>query len=250
MKILALIPARMGSSRFPGKPMAKINGTPMIQIIHQEIMKSKVVTSTYVATCDQVIFDHVNTTGGKAIMTSDKHERASDRCAEALIKIEKIEKTKFDIVVMIQGDEPTINHNMIEEAVKPLDIKKNILITNLMGNIDDLDEFNDPDCIKVVSDLESNAIYMSRQPLPTITIENKIKLYKQVCVIPFIRDFLLKYNEMEPTPLEKAESIDMLRVIENGFKLRMVKTNYKSYAVDRKEDILKVEKFLYSTKND
>ncbi len=250
MKILALIPARMGSSRFPGKPMAKINGIPMIQIIHQEIMKSKVVSSTYVATCDQIIFDHVNATGGKAIMTSDKHERASDRCAEALIKIEKIEKTKFDIVVMIQGDEPTINHNMIEEAVKPLDIQKNILITNLMGNIDNIDEFNDPDCIKVVCDLESNAIYMSRQPLPTITIENKIKLYKQVCVIPFIRDFLLKYNEMKPTPLEKAESIDMLRVIENGFKLRMIKTNYKSYAVDRKEDILKVEKFLNSTKND
>ena len=116
-KIIAIIPARMGSSRFPGKPLKKINGKPMIQIVYENVKKNKKLSDVVVATCDKAIYDFIGLIKGKVIMTSKKHKRASDRCAEALKKIEKKNKTKYDIVVMVQGDEPMINHQMINQSL-------------------------------------------------------------------------------------------------------------------------------------
>src|SRR5512147_2065588 len=120
MKILALIPARMGSSRFPGKPMAKILGKPMIGHVYERVSKCSLLTLTAVATCDQEIYNYIVTLGGTAVMTGDQHERASDRCAEALVKLEAANNTRYDIVVMVQGDEPMTHPDMIGEAVQPL----------------------------------------------------------------------------------------------------------------------------------
>jgi len=245
-KILALIPARMGSSRFPGKPMAKINNKPMIEIVYNNVKKSKLLQATYVATCDEIIHDHIKSIGGNSVLTSNTHERASDRCAEALLKIEKILKLKFDIVVMVQGDEPMIHPNMITEATLPMFKNNQIKIVNLMGKIKDHKEFIDRGCIKVVTDLKSNALYFSREPIPTNSKTNNITIQKQICVIPFKRDFLLKYNKLKETPLEKIESIDMLRVLENGIKVFMAKTKYYTHAVDTPRDLKMVSKLIKS----
>ena len=244
MKIIAIIPARMGSSRFPGKPMKKINGLPMIQHVFNNVKKNKLLSNVVVATCDKIIFNFVKSINGDAIMTSQKHKRASDRCSEALKIIEKRRRIKYDIVVMIQGDEPMINSKMITQAITPMLKNSKINVVNLISPIKNEKDFNDRNFIKVVHDKKYNAIYFSRAKIPFIKFKKNLNIKKQVCIIPFRRDFLIKYNNMKPTPLEKIESIDMLRVLENGYKLFLVKTKYFSHAVDTKKDLIKVEKYL------
>jgi len=243
-KILALIPARMGSSRFPGKPMAKILGKPMIGHVYDNVKKNELIEELAVATCDEEIYNYIESIGGRAVMTSENHERASDRCAEAMIKIENSDNKKYDIVIMIQGDEPMIHPDMITEAISPMLDDPKILITNLLGKIESNDEFEDKNCIKVVCDLNRNALYFSREPIPTRAKEDTIPMCKQICIIPFRRDFLLEYNQLNPTPLEVAESIDMMRVLEHGMKVKMVPTQYVTHAVDTIEDLYKVENLL------
>lgn len=245
-KILALIPARMGSSRFPGKPMAKILGKPMIGHVVERVRQCGMVTKTAVATCDPIIQDYVRSIGGTAVMTSAFHERASDRCAEALLKIEKQESYKFDIVVMIQGDEPMVHPDMIREALEPMIADPSIKVVNLLGEIRNKEEFEDRNCIKVVCDLRGNAMYFSREQIPTLNQSPNVPMGKQICIIPFQRKFLLKYTNLSPTPLEIAESVDMLRILENGIKVRMVKTKYQTQSVDTVQDLKKVEALLAS----
>ena len=239
MKIIGIIPARMASSRFPGKPMADILGMPMIGHCYKRSALSKILDEVYVATCDKVIHNYIQSTGGQAVMTKDTHERASDRTAEALLKIEKKDKQQVDIVVMIQGDEPMITPEMIDVAVQPLlEHPKEIKITNLMAPLKTKEEHEDPNEVKVVIDKNSFALYFSREPIPTRKKGREdIPMYKQVCVIPFERDFLLSYNEMEQTPLEIIESVDMMRLLENGLKVKMVPVDNDTYAVDTKEDL-------------
>ena len=243
-KILALIPARMGSSRFPWKPMAKILGKPMIGHLYDNVKQNKLLNDIAVATCDDEIYNYIESIGGQAVMTSNKHKRASDRCAEALLKIENKNNIKYDIVVMVQGDEPMIHHDMITEAVQPMLNDQSLFITNLLGKIESEEEFEDPNCIKVVCDLDENALYFSREPIPTRSKTDNIPIGKQICVIPFRRDFLLKYKQLAPTPLEVAESIDMMRVLEHGLNVRMIPTNYNTRAVDTMDDLQKVENLL------
>ncbi len=241
MKIIAIIPARMGSSRFPGKPMADICGMPMIGHVYKRVKMAKQLDEVYVATCDNIIFDYIESIGGKAIMTSDCHERCSDRCAEAMLKIENMTGKKCDIMVMVQGDEPLTFPEMINEAVKPMINNRSLVITNLVADLGSVEDFENPNEVKVVMDKQGFALYFSREPIPSRkkgVLEVPMK--KQVCVIPFTRDFLLEYNQMEPTPLEIIESVDMMRILENGQKVKMVPTHYKTKAVDTLEDLHKV----------
>lgn len=244
MKILAIIPARMDSSRFPGKPMKKILGEPMIGHVYKRVAKSSLLDMTVVATCDQEIYDYVASIGGKAVMTKDTHERASDRCAEALIKLEEERKTQFDIVVMVQGDEPMTQPDMIAEAVQPMLDDPSIQVVNLVGEIIDTVEFEDRNCIKVVCDNHGNALYFSREPIPTRSKCDQVPMRKQVCVIPFRRDYLIEYTLLDPTPLEIAESVDMMRVLEHGMKVYMAPTQHSTYAVDTAEDLQRVEQIM------
>ena len=244
MKILAIIPARMGSTRFPGKPMATILGKPMIGHVYERVSQSKCLLMTAVATCDKEIYDYIRSIGGNAVMTKDTYERASDRCAEALLKLEKVNSIKYDIVVMVQGDEPMTHPNMIEEAVNPMLQDASINVTNLLGEIKSVAEFEDPNCIKVVCDLEGNAMYFSREAIPTRYKIDSIKMGKQVCVIPFRRDYLLDYTKLIPTPLEIVESVDMMRILEHGMKVRMVPTQYDTQSVDTPEDLKKVKNLM------
>ena len=238
MNIIGIIPARMASSRLPNKPMAAILGMPMIGHCYKRSKMSSLLNEVYVATCDKEIVDYVNSIGGKAVMTADTHERASDRTAEALLKIEKSTGKKVDIVVMLQGDEPMITPEMIQVAVQPLIDDKKIKISNLYANINTVAEFEDTNEVKVVVDKEEYAIYFSREPIPSRKkgVLN-VPMYKQVCIIPFERDFLLEYNNMAQTPLEIIESVDMMRIIENGMKVKMIFTEKESYAVDTQGDL-------------
>ena len=249
MKVLALIPARMGSSRFPGKPMAPILGKPMIGHVFERVSKNSLLALTVVATCDPEIFDYVESIGGRVVMTGSHHERASDRCAEALKILEQEDEIVFDIVVMVQGDEPMIMPEMITEAVNPLMQDASCLVVNLLAKIESAAEFEDRNCIKVVCDLNGNALYFSREPIPTRSKNLNVPMGKQVCVIPFRRDFLMEYTDMQPTPLEIVESIDMMRVLEHGLKVRMVSTQYSSFAVDTPGDLKKVEQLMANSKN-
>ena len=236
----------MGSSRFPGKPLAKIAGKPMIGHVLERVSANRQLSDIVVATCDKEIAEYVASIGGRAIMTSDKHERASDRCAEALQVLEKEKGFRYDIVVMVQGDEPMTHPDMLTEALKPMLENKSVQVVNLMASIETTAEFEDRNCIKVVCDLSNNAIYFSREPIPTRSKTPDIPMFKQVCVIPFRRDFLLEYTNMAPTPLEIAESVDMLRVLEHGHNVHMAMTTHRTYAVDTIDDLKKVETILLS----
>lgn len=241
MKVLAIIPARMESSRFPGKPMAIIHGMPMIGHCYHRTSLCSDLIETYVATCNQEIYDYVESIGGKAVMTKSTHERAADRTAEAMLKIERHLGYEFDIVVLVQGDEPMTTPESISIALEPFKKSQSVNLVNLYGEIYSDDEFNDPNEVKVVVDKNSDAIYFSREPIPSMKKGNsKALMLKQICVIPFTRDYLLKFNSMDETDLEVIESIDMLRVIENGDKVKMVYSNTPSFSVDTKEDLEKV----------
>lgn len=234
----------MSSSRFPGKPMKDINGIPMIGHCYYRARLCKSLDQVYVATCDDIIFDYINSIGGKAIMTSKNHERASDRAAEALYKIEKSLQEKFDIIVMLQGDEPMVTPNMINKSLEPFK-DKNVEVVNLYSKITNMVEYEDPNEVKVVLDRYDNAIYFSREPIPSSKKGAKnFDIFKQVCVIPFRRKALMDFNDLEETPLEIIESVDMMRIIENGRKVRMVKIEEDSYSVDVKSDLDKVIKLM------
>lgn len=245
MNIIGIIPARMASTRFPNKPMAQILGIPMIGHVYYRCRMCALLNDVWVATCDKEVYDYIGSMGGKAVMTADTHERASDRCAEAMLKIEEKTDQRVDILVMIQGDEPMVFPEMIGEALQPMIEDDKILITNLLGEVTSQKEFEDPNQVKVVVDKFSNALYFSREPIPSRKkCSGKVPMFKQVPIIPFRRDFLIEYNKMEQTPLEIIESVDMMRVVENGLKIRMVKTLYSTHAVDTAEDLHHVEKLM------
>lgn len=245
MNIIGIIPARMASSRFPGKPLAKICGIPMVGHVFFRSRMSKALSEVYVATCDKVIYEYINSIGGKAVMTSDTHERAPDRTAEAILKIEEDTRKKTDIVVMIQGDEPMLYPEMIDEAIRPFFEDGAVQVSNLMAPLASRQEHDDPHEIKVVVDLNNYALYFSREPIPSWKKGAKeVPMYKQVCIIPFRRDFLIKFNALAPTPLEAVESVDMLRVLEHGYKVRMVHTQFSTYSVDTPDDLEFVQKLM------
>jgi 3-deoxy-manno-octulosonate cytidylyltransferase (CMP-KDO synthetase) len=227
----------MGSSRFPGKPLKQILGISMIEHVYRRTAMSAVVDEVYVATCDQEIFDETERFGGKAIMTSTVHQRASDRTAEAAEHIEG------DIIVMVQGDEPMTVPDMIDSAVQPLLDDESVICSNLAKRIETVEEMRDPNTIKVALDLKGDALYFSREPIPTVGVigfEN-VPVFKQVCIMPFRREALKLYTELEPTPLEQAESVDMMRYLEHGYKVRLIETPYLTHAVDTADDLAMVE---------
>ena len=242
MKAIAIIPARMGSSRYPGKPMAKIHGVPMIAHCYHRTKLCNDLMDTYVATCDEEIHDYIISIGGKSIMTSDIHERATDRTAEAMLKIEEMIGESIDIVVMVQGDEPMVTPEMISQSLAPFRENQSIKVVNLMARMKTIKEFEDPNEVKVVIDKNSNAIYFSREAIPSRKKGfDNVPMLKQVCIIPFKREYLLKFNDMEETELEKIESVDMMRIIENGDNVTMGIPASDSFSGDTEEARIFVE---------
>jgi 3-deoxy-manno-octulosonate cytidylyltransferase (CMP-KDO synthetase) len=214
----------------------------MIEHVYRRTSMCTALDDVYIATCDQEIADAAHRFGGKVVMTSRSHQRASDRMAEVAGSVHA------NIYVLVQGDEPMIAPEMIDLALGPLLEDESVLCTNLAAPILSEEDFEDPNTVKVVMSASGDALYFSREPIPTRQRLwfGAVRAYKQVCVIPFRREFLLRYTALAPTPLEEAESIDMLRALEHGYRIRLVKMDYATQSVDTPADLARVERLLES----
>jgi len=237
-KVAAVIPARMGASRFPGKPLANILGLPMIEHVRRRVSLSSVVDDVYVATCDQEIMEVVQSFGGNPVMTAPSHDRCTDRVREAAEHIE------HDIVVIVQGDEPLFNPALLEKLVGPMLNDRTVQCANLLSVIHDKDDLNNIDIVKAVLDENNLVMYFSRSPIPYLRVQNDCPLYRQTGVSAFTRDFLMKYSKLRPTPLEEAESVDFLRILGHGHRILGVICEHATVGVDREEDVKVVETLL------
>ncbi len=242
MKAIAVIPARMAATRFPGKPIVPILGLPMIEHVRRRVLLCDSLSDVIVATCDNEIRKVVEGAGGKVVMTSDKHERATDRVAEAAAGI------SADIVINLQGDEPLILPRMMDELIAPFKNDNDIQAVNLVTRIVNDEEFENPNAPKVVTNRFGDLLYISREPIPSRKksyTEDYIKL-KQLGLIAFKSDFLQTFTRLEATPLEKIESVDMNRAVEHGYKVKIVETKGQMIGVDVPKDIKRVEEILTS----
>lgn len=244
MKAIAILPARMGATRFPGKPLHTIRGIPLLGHCYHRTVMASGVTATYVATCDEEIAAYVRSIGGTAVMTSSSHNRASDRTAEAMLKIEQSTGEKVDVVIMVQGDEPLILPETISETLRHF-ADPTVEIVNIMSRLRTREAFEDKNNVKVVVDQKGDALYFSREPIPSPWKGiDHVPMYMQVGVIAFRRDVLIRFNSMSEMPLEKIESVDMNRVLETGGKIRMVMTEAMTIGVDTLEEADEVGRIL------
>jgi len=240
-----IIPARMGSGRFPGKPLYKIDGVEMIVRILNSCKKSKVASNVFVATCDKEIRHCVENHGGDVVMTSSVHERASDRVAEAVAILEKSCNLKYTSIVMVQGDEPLVDFNDIDLLIRLLEADDQVDICNIMCHIENYYEFGSRNVVKVVADVCDFALVMSRSPIPFIDEVNYIRQgLKQTGVIGFTRHSLNLFDNLPETSMEKIESIDMMRFLQHGVKIKMILSQENYVAVDVIEDVQAVESAL------
>jgi 3-deoxy-manno-octulosonate cytidylyltransferase (CMP-KDO synthetase) len=243
VKTICFIPARMGSSRFPGKPLALISGKPLIQRVYDAVVENSNFDMVYVATPDEEIRRYCIEAEISVVMTGHHHERATDRCQEALENL----NLEPDFCVMVQGDEPLLNREMFDvtfNAFQDVDPSQ-VFVTNLAGPLT-FNDLDNPNVIKVVVNNQNNALYMSRAHIPACTKEfnANIESSRQVCIIGFTPAALKLYANLKPTPLEIAESIDMLRYLENGYSIKMLEVKGFSHAVDRLEDVPIIENEL------
>lgn len=255
MKITAIIPARYGSTRFEGKALADICGKPMIQHVYERASRSSLISEIIVATDDDRIAATVRRFGGRAEMTSTCHETGTDRLAEVAARLDS------DIIVNVQGDEPLIEAAMIDDAIEPLTTDAALVMSTLKERIKTLHEFLSPNVVKVVTDWEGFALYFSRSPLPNFRDKwndlkdekfacGKLLCYKHVGLYVYRREFLLQFAQMSPTYLELSEKLEQLRVLENGYRIKVVETSYDSVGVDTPADLAAVIDKLKKCKNE
>lgn len=242
MKTVVGIPARMGSSRLPGKPLAEILGMPMIEHVYRRSQLAEQVDEIFIATCDEEIADVAKGFGGKVVMTAKNIERPGLRVAEAC---KQLDLSDNDTVVVVQGDEPLVHPGMIELAAEALRGNPEVQLGTLVAAASE-SEWLDPDEVKVVSDGAGDILYMSRSPIPSNTRDRVTTRLKQVAIMPFQKKFLLQFQEMESTPLEIAESIELMRAVEHSVKVRSILSNYQSISVDTEEDRKEAELLMKS----
>ena len=241
MKVIGIIPARLGATRYPNKPMALIHGMPMVGHCYHRTRLAPGVSKAYVATCDEEIAEYVRNIGGSAIMTATSHTRATTRTAEAMERIEADSGERYDVVVMVQGDEPLVLPETIAETLNHFSDPV-VEIVNIMSRLQRREHFEDKNNVKVVVNQNSDALYFSREPIPSPWhgIDN-VPMYMQTGIIAFRRDVLLRFNEMAETRLEQIESVDMNRVLETGGRIRMVPTETITIGVDTAEELKDAE---------
>lgn len=234
MSIAAIIPARMASRRFYGKPLKLILGLPMVEHVRRRVCLCDFLEDVIVATCDEEIFDEVTRFGGKALMTSAKHESCVDRVAEAA------QTSKAEIIVNVQGDMPFVWPESLKALVEPFDLDRSVRCTDMIGPIHERSEADNPNVVKTVVDRQGNALYYSRAPIPSSKAAASacpISRNKQFGINAFRKDFLLAFTRMPRTALEETESVDMLRLVENGYPVRLVSSSLPVIGVDTLRDL-------------
>jgi 3-deoxy-manno-octulosonate cytidylyltransferase (CMP-KDO synthetase) len=244
--VLAVIPARFGSTRLPGKPLASIAGRPMIQHVVERVRGAQLVSSILVATDDERILKAVEAFGGKAIITRPNHPTGTDRVAEVAAHV------SADIYINIQGDEPLIDPGIIDAVIASMLEDDSIQIATPCAAITQPKEIMDANVVKVARDFESNGLYFSRAPIPWVRDTGSTvaaRHWKHIGLYGFVRDALLEFPTLPPGELERVEQLEQLRWLENGFRIRVVETDYDAVSVDVPPDIQRVEKLLSEQPN-
>lgn len=241
MAVLGIIPARYASTRFPGKPLALINGKPMIQHVYERVSQISAVAEAIVATDDERIADTVRQFGGQVMMTSSEHRSGTDRCGEVLRNLGE-KALQFDIVINIQGDEPFVDASQLETVIAAFSNPATQIAT-LKKRIDNLDSLLSPNVVKVIATPNGKAVYFSRQPLPYLRgVEQQRWLeshtfFKHIGIYAFRRQTLSVLVQLQQTPLEKCESLEQLRWLENGYHISVLETTVENLSVDTPEDL-------------
>jgi 3-deoxy-manno-octulosonate cytidylyltransferase (CMP-KDO synthetase) len=233
MRVVGVIPARYASTRLPGKPLVDIMGKTMIQHVYENAARSKTLEQLIVATDDERIMAVVAGFGGRAVLTSRDHNTGTDRVAEVVRGLD------VEVVVNIQGDEPFVRPGMIDEVVQPLLDDPDLPMCTSMHEITDKEDFDNPNVVKTVVDLAGNALYFSRSLVPYPRKSEGHRAFEHIGMYAYRKDFLIKYAGLPQTPLEKLESLEQLRVLEHGYRLRVVETrqDYIPLSVDTPEDL-------------
>lgn len=239
MSIAIIIPARYASTRLPGKPLMEVGGKPIIQWVYEKAKQSKFAEDVIVATDDKRIYDAVHKFGGKVEMTSPNHKSGSDRIFEVVSKDPLIK-----IAVNVQGDEPLITPESIDSAISALKKDQNADISTLIREIDDENEIQNPNVVKVVFDNNENAMYFSRSPIPFHRNTGKSKNYAHIGLYAYKRKALEKMTKLPQSSLEMAESLEQLRALQNGMKIKISIVDYKPVGIDTKEDLAEFRKII------
>jgi 3-deoxy-manno-octulosonate cytidylyltransferase (CMP-KDO synthetase) len=238
MKILCVIPSRIGSTRLPRKPLLLIQGKPMIQWVYESASRCSVITQVVVATDSDEIANVVKGCGGKVEMTDPALPTGSDRAAAVAAKY-----PEMDVVINLQGDEPFIKPHMLEQLVMPYLQGESPDMTTLAYPLNMQTKYYEPGSVKVITDLKGNAIYFSRAPIPYFRTQEKVPVYNHMGLYAFRRDFLLHYTTLTQTPLEKAEALEQLRAIEHGYKIRVCLTEEQTLEINTPEELEMAQSF-------
>ncbi len=241
MKTIGVIPARYGATRFEAKVLARLHGKPVLEHVWRQAKKARLLDSVLIATDDKRIQDVCKRFGAKAVLTSQSHQSGSDRIAEA------VKPLKVDIVVNIQGDEPLVHPSMIDGMVEALKKDKTAQVSTVIKLIEDFRELENPNVVKVVVDRAGYAIYFSRCAIPynRQNVDFKgVGYYKHLGLYAYRKKFLLGFKSLPVSSLEKAEQLEQLRVLQAGYKIKVVVTKFETIAVDTKEDLKRVEKYF------
>jgi len=237
MRVIAVLPARYGSSRFPGKPLALINNKPMIQHVYERVNKVSNLDRVVVATDNAKIYDTVLSFGGEVVMTKDTHESGSDRMAEVSNLIDG------DIFLNVQGDEPLIDERLIAEIVEQ-SIQHNNHVITAKKAIESEEDIENPNVVKVITNRNKEAIYFSRSPIPYNRSDKPITYYKHLGIYCYPKHILQEFVKLPKSQYEEVEMLEQLRLLENGYEIKVLETTYDSVGVDTPEDIKKIENLL------
>ena len=239
MKILCVIPARYASTRLPGKPLADIAGKPMIRHVYERACQAQRPDMVLVATDNEKVYAAVTAFGGQALMTSADHPTGTDRLAEVARAYQD-----YDIIINVQGDEPLIAPEVIDRLAAVFDEEPGLTMATLATVMAE-EEYDQPSAVKVVTNLQGYALYFSRSriPFPRVKVD-EMPVYKHIGIYAYRRDFLLTYAALAPTPLERTESLEQLRALEHGYRIKVLITDFQSIGVDTPEDLDKVNKIF------
>lgn len=237
-KTIVIVPARMASSRYPGKPLAMIAGLPMIEHVRRRAMLAKGIDEVVVATCDREIAEVVEKAGGRAIMTANTHERSTERVAEAMRSL------TGDVVVVAQGDEPLLLPNDLELVAAPFGQRPEVNSVSLLSPLEGRADFSNPNIVKAVCDWQGCIMLYSRAPIPYFQKQGPCPVYRETGIRAFRADFLQAYVSLPETPFEKVEAVDMMRLREHGYQVLGVMTGGVTLGVDHPEEVDRIENEL------
>lgn len=237
MNTLCVIPARYASTRLPGKPLADIAGKPMIVRVFEQASRAKSLSGVIAAVDDHRVFDALEAHGGRAMMTAKNHPTGTDRLAEVAAA-----HPEAELIINVQGDEPLIEPDLIDALAAAFEAEPELQMATVKSPMRDKAEMQNPNNVKVVTDKNGYALYFSRSLLPYLRENTGAVVYKHIGIYAYKRDFLLSYAKMQPTVLEQTESLEQLRALENGYKIKVIATDFQFVGVDTPEDLAEVNR--------